>query len=400
MNSHRIMAAFPPAEDQQVTLANWRQHPFSTWAFRNVRELLPTANVARAPDPAPLSFAQRYLEDVSFAGLNGKPTNVSEALRASYTDGIVVMHRGQVVCEWYAHGLAPDTPHLIFSVSKSIAGTLGGILADCGKLDPDAPVTRYIPEMEGSVYGGGCMVRHLLDMSVGIRFDEDYMASDGDVMNYRRSTGWEPPEPGVPPTHLRQYLQTLRPNGTPHGQTFHYVSTNTDVLGWVYERACGESYAKILSHYLWQPMGAQHDAYITVDSRGAARVAGGICATLRDLARFGEMMRNHGISNGRQVVPAWWIDDIRRNGNAEAWSRGDLTKVFPNGNYRSKWYTIDRGETAFAAVGIHGQWIYIDPAHQTVIARVSSQPFPMDLDLDHMWLRGYRAIVTQLDASC
>lgn len=400
MNSHRIMAAFPPAEGQQVTLANWRQHPFSAWAFRNVRELLPTANIARSPEPTTPSFGQRYLEDVVFAGRSGEMTNVSEALRTSHTDGIVVMHRGQVVSEWYANGLAPGTPHLIFSVSKSIAGTLGGILAECGKLDPDAPVTRYIPEMERSVYGGSCTVRHLLDMSVGIRFDEDYMASDGDVINYRRSTGWEPSEAGVPPTHLRQYLQTLRPNGTPHGQTFHYVSTNTDVLGWVYERACGISYAKILSQYLWQPMGAQHDAYITVDSRGAARVAGGICATLRDLARFGEMMRNHGVSNGRQVVPAWWIDDIRRNGNAEAWSRGDLTKVFPNGNYRSKWYTIDRSQSTFAAVGIHGQWIYIDPANATVIARVSSQPLPMDLDLDHMWLRGYRAIATRLDESC
>ena len=381
MNSHRIMAAFPPTEDQQVTLANWRQHPFSTWAFRNVRELLPTANIARSPEPAPLSFRQRYLEDVSFAGQNGEPTHLGEALRTSHTDGIVVMHCGQVVFEWYAHGLAPDTSHLIFSVSKSIAGTLGGILVDCGKLDPDARVTRYIPEMEGSVYGGGCTIRHILDMSVGVRFDEDYMARDGDIMKYRRSTGWEPPEAGIQPTHLRQYLQTLRPDGTPHGHTFHYVSTNTDVLGWVYERACGMSYAKILSHYLWQPMGAQHDAYITVDSRGDARVAGGICATLRDLARFGEMMRNYGISDGRQVVPALWIDDIRRNGNAEAWSRGDLTKVFPNGNYRSKWYTIDRGQSPFAAVGIHGQWIYVDPANETVIARVSSQPLPMDLDV-------------------
>ncbi len=390
------MAAFPPAADAQVTLANWRQHPFNEWAFRNVRELLPTANIARATEPAPQSFAQRYLDDVSFANPRGESVSVGTALRTSHSDGIVVSHRGQIVFEWYTHGLAPDAPHLIFSVSKSIAGTLGGILADRGKLDPDALVTRYIPEMEGSVYGGRCTVRHLLDMSVGIHFEEDYMAPDGDVMRYRRSTGWEPPDASVPPTHLRQYLRTLRPNGTPHGHTFHYVSTNTDVLGWVYERACGMSYAKVLSHYLWQPMGAEHDAYITIDSQGAARVAGGICASLRDLARFGEMMRNHGVSNGRQVVPTWWIDDIRHNGNAEAWSRGDLTKVFPNGNYRNKWYTIDRGETPFAAVGIHGQWIYIDPANETVITRVSSQPLPMDLDLDHMWLRGYRPIAHRL----
>ncbi|WGR92721.1 beta-lactamase family protein [Bradyrhizobium sp. ISRA435] len=283
-----------------------------------MRELLPTANIARSREPSLLSVAPVYLEDVSFANPQGAMIGVGDALRTSHTDGIVVSHRGRIVFEWYAHGLTPDSQHLIFSVSKSIAGTLGGILVDKGKLDPDAPVISYIPEMEGSVYGGACTVRHLLDMSVGIRFDEDYMARDGDVMNYRRSTGWEPPDPSVPPTNLRDYLKTLRPNGAPHGHTFHYVSTNTDVLGWVYERACGISYAKILSQYLWQPMGAEHDAYISVDSRGAARVAGGICASLRDLARFGEMMRNHGVSNARQVVPSWWIDDIRHNGNAEA----------------------------------------------------------------------------------
>ena len=396
MSSRRIMAAFPPAVDELVTLADWRQHPFSEWAFRNVRELLPTASISRAAEPAPQSFAQTYLEDVSFANARGEEVGVGEALRASHTDGIVVSYRGQIVFEWYAHGLTPDSPHLIFSVSKSIAGTLGGILADRGLVDPDAPITRYIPEMEGSAYGRGCTVRHLLDMSVGIHFDEDYLACDGDVMNYRRSTGWEPPDASIPATNLRDYLRTLRPDGSPHGHTFHYVSTNTDVLGWVYERACGMPYAKILSHYLWQPMGAASDAYITLDSRGAARVAGGICATVRDLARFGEMMRNYGVSNGQQVAPTWWIDDIRCNGNAEAWSRGDLTKVFPNGNYRSKWYTIDRGKTPFAAVGIHGQWIYIDPASETVIARVSSQPLALDLDLDHMWLRGYHAIASKL----
>ncbi|MDI1261786.1 MAG: serine hydrolase [bacterium] len=397
MTSRHIMTAFPPAADGLVTLANWRKHPFSEWGFRNVRELLPTASIARSREPAPLTSALTWLEDISFANPRGETVDLGEALRTSHTDGIVVLHRGKIVSEWYTHGLTPDAPHLIFSVSKSVAGTLGGILADRGILDPDSPVTRYIPEMKGSVYGDGCTVRHLLDMSVGIQFDEDYMDPHGDVMNYRRATGWEQPDPSVPPTHLRQYLRTLRPDGTPHGHTFHYVSTNTDVLGWVYERACGMSYAKILSQHLWAPMGAEHDAYITVDSQGAARVAGGICATVRDLARFGEMMRNHGVSNGKQVVPVWWIDDIRRNGNADAWLRGDLTKVFANGNYRSKWYTIEHGEPPFAAIGIHGQWIYIDPAGDTVVARVSSQPLPMDLDLDMMWLRGYRAIAARLN---
>jgi CubicO group peptidase (beta-lactamase class C family) len=96
------------------------------------------------------------------------------------------------------------------------------------------------------------------------------------------------------------------------------------------------------------------------------------------------------------LVPSWWIDDIRKNGNAEAWSRGELVAVFPNGNYRNKWYTVDRNRTAFAAVGIHGQWIYVDPAAETVIVRVSSRPLLMDLDLDRMWLCGYNTIVGSL----
>jgi CubicO group peptidase (beta-lactamase class C family) len=390
----RIMAHLR-ASNTPVTLANWRQPPFNQWGFRNVRELLPTANIARSDTPTVLPLARRHLEAIAFDDRKSEKTTVADALRTSHTDGFLVLHRGQIVSEWYAHGLTPSTQHLIFSVSKSVAGTVAGILADQSKLDPDAPVTAYLPELKESVYGT-CIVRHLLDMSVGIHFDEDYDATEGDVVNYRRSSGWDLLPPGLSPIHQREYLRTLRPDGTPHGHTFHYVSPNTDVLGWVFERACGMSYASIVAKYLWGPLGAESDAYITLDSQGAARVAGGICATLRDLARFGEMMRNDGISNGKQVVPTWWIDDIRNNGNADAWSRGKFVMIFPNGNYRNKWYTLDRSRTVFAAIGIHGQWIYIDPAAETVIVRVSSQPLPMDLDFDRMWMRGYDANASHL----
>ena len=383
------------ADERRITLANWRQHPQMEWSYRNVRELLPTANIARSSTPVALPRSLGYLDDIAFEDLKGETTTVADALRSTYVDGFLVLHRGRIVTEWYAHGLTPDAQHLIFSVSKSIAGAIGGILTGQGRLDPDAPVVSYLPELKASVYGT-CAVRHLLDMSVGIRFDEDYDDGEGDVIRYRRAAGWDLPTRGAPPIHLRDYLGTMRPGGQPHGYAFHYVSPNTDVLGWVYERVCGMPYAKIVAENLWGPLGAENDAYITVDSQGAARVAGGICATLRDLARFGEMMRNHGVSNGRQVVPSWWIDDIRKNGNAEAWSRGDLVVVFPNGNYRNKWYTVDRDRTAFAAVGIHGQWIYIDPAAETVIVRVSSQPTPMDIELDCMWLCGYAAIASHL----
>lgn len=392
-----MMTGFPSPDDQQVTLANWRTSPFSEWGFRNVRELLPTANIARSDTSIPLLLDMRYLDDVTFEGLDGGTTTLPAALRAINTDGFIALHRGTTVSEYYDHGLIPSSQHLIFSVSKSFCGTLGGILAGLGKLDPDASVVTYIPEMKGSVYGD-CTVRHLLDMSVGIQFDEDYLATEGDVVNYRRSTGWDPTPSGAPPPpHQREFLQTLKPDGTPHGETFHYVSTNTDVLSWVYERACGMPYAKLMQDHLWAPMGAENDAYITLDSRGAARAAGGMCATIRDLARFGEMMRNKGVSNtGRQVVPETWVHDIRKNGDAAAWSRGKFTVLFPNGNYRSKWYTPDVAIEAFSAIGIHGQWIYIDPKAETVIVRVSSQPIPFAMENDALWLRACRAIAARL----
>ena len=146
-------------------------------------------------------------------------------------------------------------------------------------------------------------------------------------------------------------------------------------------------------------MGAEEDAYITLDSHGAARAAGGICATVRDLARFGEMIRLRGLSNGTQVVPGAWVDDIHRNGDRQAWVDGDLSFVFPEGRYRNKWYAIDPARNDLAAVGIHGQWIHVDPTSDTVIVKVASQPNPMDIAIDHRWLAAYRAIGAHLSSS-
>jgi CubicO group peptidase (beta-lactamase class C family) len=398
MDSNKLMAEFPSADDAQVTLANWRKKPFNEWGFRNVRELLPTANIARSDSAVALPSRPQYLEDVSFEGIDGQ-TTLGRGLHAFDADGVLVLHRGEIVWEQYDHGMTPSTQHVVFSVTKSFTGSLCGILAEAGKLHPDDLVVKYLPELKGSAYSD-CTIRHLLDMSVGIKFEEDYLKPDGDVARYRNATGWDVGvTAGLPSPHLREFLQSQNPDGSAHGEKFHYVSVNTDTLGWLYERACGMSYAKILQHYLWAPMGAEYDAYITLDSRGAARAAGGLCASVRDLARFGELMRNNGVSStGRQVVPSWWIVDIRNNGNSDAWARGEYTVLFPNGNYRSKWYTPDRSRTAFCAIGIHGQYVYVDPQDETVIVRVSSQPIPFEVENDLAWIRACRAITARLAA--
>ncbi|HEX9471978.1 MAG TPA: serine hydrolase [Bradyrhizobium sp.] len=391
MPTDQLMGDFPPAPDRLVDLSNWRKAPFSSWGFRNVRRLIPTAEIAASKHPTTLELSLEEIGHIGFAGHDGRPTTLSQALRATNTDAFVALRRGRIAMEWYGGGMSATTPHIVFSVSKSICGALGGILADRGLLDPDDRVIDYIPELESSVYAG-CTIRHLLDMAVGIAFNEDYEDPKGDVARYRQAAGWDPSPPGEAPVDLRSFLALQKPDGQKHGELFHYVSTNTDVLGWVYERACDQPYADIVSEYLWAPLGAEHHAYITVDARDAMRAAGGICVTPRDLARFGEMIRRRGVADGRQVVPGAWIDDINESGDPEAWARSELADLFPQASYRSKWYRIDRPKNVLCAFGVHGQWIYIHPEAELVIIRMASEATPLDPDRVRGWRRGFDAI--------
>jgi CubicO group peptidase (beta-lactamase class C family) len=386
-----LMDDFPPSPEHLVTLANWRKAPFSAWGFRNVRRLVPTADIAASGDAIPLEASPEDISHVGFTGHDGKPTTVGHALGATDTDAFIVLRRGRIAMEWYGRGMSATVPHIVFSVSKSICGALGGILADRGLLDPDAPVIKYVAELESSVYAGAT-VRHLLDMAVGIAFTEDYDDPAGDVARYRHAVGWDPLPPGQDPIDLRSFLKVQKTDGQKHGGLFHYVSTNTDVLGWVYERACKKPYAELVSDHLWKPLGAECHAYITVDAHNAMRAAGGVCLAPRDLARFGEMIRRRGIADGRQVVPGAWIDDINTRGDPEAWARSEFADVFPKASYRSQWYRIDRDRGVLAAFGIHGQWIYIHPDAELVIIRMASEATPLDPDRVRGWRRGFDAI--------
>jgi CubicO group peptidase (beta-lactamase class C family) len=389
-----LMDDFPPAPERLVTLANWRKAPFSAWGFRNVRRLVPTAEIAASGEAAALEVDLQPIGNVEFDGHDGQATTVGDALPATSTDAFIVLRRGRIAMEWYGPAMDAITPHIVFSVSKSICGALAGVVAERGLLDPEAPVIEYVPELAGSVYAS-CTVRHLLDMSVGIRFEEDYDDPNGDVTRYRNAVGWDPIPPGQKATDLRSFLKLQSSDGQRHGSLFHYVSTNTDVLGWVLERACGRPYADILSEYLWTPLGAECGGYITVDAQQAMRAAEGVCVAPRDLARFGEMMRRRGIADGRQVVPGWWIDDINTAGDAEAWARSDFAEIFAGASYRSQWYRIDRASRVLVAFGIHGQWIYIHPDAELVISRMASEATPFDVARIRSWRRGFDAIAAR-----
>jgi CubicO group peptidase (beta-lactamase class C family) len=370
-----LMAGVPPFPAQAlVTLANWQDPPFNRWAFQHVRELIPTARIARAAAPAPLPRAERDIQRFRFRD-GDRELTVSEMLEETYTDGFLVLHQGQVVAEHYFNGMTPDVPHLLMSVSKSVTSAVAGVLAGRGALAVSGTVERIVPEMRGTSFEGAT-VQDLLDMRAGTRFDESYDNPEADVRTYERVYLWRPDNGDPRPADALGYFATLQNDG-PHGGPFRYRSILTDVLAWVIERAAGARLHHLIERELWQPMGAEFDAEITVDSRGNPMADGGICATLRDLARFGQLYLQRGLAAGRPVVPGAWIDDTIHGApdGAQAFASGDDSPGYPAGaHYRNCWWVRDPGLPFFQASGINGQNVFVHVPSQTVVAKLSTWP--------------------------
>lgn len=338
----------------QATLANWREAPYNRWAFRHVRELIPSAAIPHDP------------RRVRKLAARPRELDLAQFLAETQTDGFVVLHRGALIAEHYANDMSAASPHILMSVSKSMLGLLFGSLG----IDAQREATDFVPELANTAYKGAT-VRNLLDMRTGVAFAEDYLATSGPIVEYRKATGWNPPGPGDTPSDLHSFYQHLKERDGTHGGRFHYISPNTDLLGWVIERATGRRYAELMSEHLWRPIGAEHGAYITVDRLGAARTAGGMCVTARDLARVGQWMIEQ---------PSQWVRDIEESGDRAAWDAGSFVAYFPGMpmRYRSQWYVLEGDAPLMFALGIHGQNLFVDRKNELVIAKLSSQALPLD----------------------
>ena len=365
-----IMYGFPPAEPNQASLANWRKAPYCHWAFHHVREIIPSAEIPN--DPTDVWELERGTIDTSSLGLD-------DAMVATDSDAVVVLHKDKLVHESYRNGMTSRDPHILMSVSKSMLGLVAGTLVERGELAEDDLITKYVPELENTAYVGAT-VRDLLDMRAGVFFDEDYLATEGPIIDYRFAANWNPVPKDYAPSDLRSFMSLLTEPDGRHGGPFHYVSPNTDLLAWVFERASGMRYAELVSERLWKPLGAEASGYITVDRIGGARAAGGKCLLARDLARVGMMMANGGQRNGKQVVPASWLEDLVKNGDPQAWKDGDVNPVWGQRDihYRSKWYVKREAEPLIFGVGIHGQFLFVDPTKKLSIAWFGSQDSPLD----------------------
>lgn len=395
------MVGSPPPPDRIVRFddGSFWKFPAMRWTVANFRQLMPTANVSRGLGPAaPLRTALRKdIDGVTFTPLGSDRTMTWRAsLDANYTDGIVVLHKGRIVYERYFGVLKAEGQHGAMSVTKTFVGTLAAMLAAQGKLDPGKRVDHYVPELAASAFGSAT-VRQVMDMTTGIKFSEDYADPNAEVWAHGAAGNPLPkPKDYTGPRTYYEFLQTVKPQGT-HGEAFHYRTANTDALGWVLARVTGKSVAELLSERIWSRIGAEQDAYMSVDSIGTPFAGGGLSTGLRDLARFGEMIRNNGAFNGRQVVPASAVADIRRGGSKADFAQAGY-KQLPGWSYRNMWWITHNEHGAFAARGVHGQTVYIDPKAQMVIARYASHPVAGNAAIDPTSLPAYHALAKHLIA--
>lgn len=372
-----------------VSLSNWRTRPYSSWSFQNASELVPSATIRGARKPEAPSSDLEAFSGLKVLDLAGHSVPLPEFLAGSDTDALVIMRSGRIVGEWNAPHNDPLKPHLVFSISKSITGLLAGILVGQGALTLADVVAKHVPEAAGSAYGD-LRVRDLLNMQVSIDFEEVYLDRNGAFDRYRRAMLWNPDRADDPAPDLKSFLCTLPKAAHAHGTRHAYRSPNADMAAIVLENAAGERFGDLVSRLLWQPMGAYSDAEITVDRAGNPRASGGISMTARDLARVGELVRN----GGAGVVPDNWIADLWAGGDREIWAAGDQGYAYPGGSYRNYWYDTGTGE--LAALGIHGQWLWIDPKTETVIARQSAEADPVNDEVDRTVAAAMRAIAAHV----
>ncbi|WP_295145730.1 serine hydrolase [uncultured Reyranella sp.] len=365
------------SQNTPITLATWRTASVIATAFRTVPDFIPTARIAAAPAPSDLPegpTADFAAFDVALAP--DRHFDLPALLAATATDAFLVLQHGRIVHETYGNGLDAGTPHILMSMSKAVTGLVASLLAEAGTLDLEAPVSTLVPGIAETSWRGATLC-HLLDMRAGAALDAATLAA------YAAATGWEALPAGAPPADLARFFAGMAPAPGTHGGVFKYDSANTDLLGLALERATGKSYAELVSEHLWQPMGAVHDAFITVDGRGAARCSGGVCAIARDVARLGQLVLDGGRRGPRQVVPARVIDDLWTGGDAGAWRTGQFGASFGamglgTTRYRNGWYIVDGPPRLLFAMGIHGQNLFVVPDHGLVIVKLSSLVTPID----------------------
>ena len=393
------MTGFPPPPDKLIMQpeSDFFSFPKMRWTVCHIRELMPTKQVSRGIGaPVPLDYAlDAGIDAVTFTPMDGgEPMTWQESLSANYTDGMLILHEGRVVYEYYSGCLDETGKHAAMSMTKSMTGLLAEILVVEGQLDDTTQISAIVPELADSAFGSAT-VRQVMDMTTALDYSEDYADPKADIWLYSKAASPLPkPEGYEGPNGYFEYLQTVKQKGV-HGEAFGYRTINTDALGWIISRVTGKGVAQLLSERLWSRMGAEQDGYMTVDAKGTPFAGGGLSAGLRDLGRIGLLMLNEGTINGQRLFPAQVTDNIRAGGDRQAFAKAGY-KTLEGGSYRSMWWLLHNGHGAYSARGVHGQAIYVDPTADMVIVRLASFPVAKNARIDPTSLPAYQAVAEYL----
>lgn len=348
-----------------VQIARWHMldGDINMLTFRSMDRLFTTRTVAHAGTPwrlpradAPLAFTYSF---------GGKSYSPEDFLDRTYTNALLVMKDGKIVSEIYRNNSDENSRFIGWSMTKSITSLLVGCALSDGRIASlDDDIIAYLPELKGGGYDG-VTIRQVLEMRSGVDYEERY-----DFAN-----------PGIA---ARNHVAALIRNVVrfadaartvkrvhPPGSVFQYKTLDTAVLGWLIERVSGMTVAAYTAQKLWEPLGAEQDGFYLMDGQpgvGREFSGAGFNATLRDFGRIGQMMLDNGRANGRQVVPADWV---RISTAPSTPAQGDAPGL-PTG-YGMQWWLLD-DKGAYSALGLQGQYIYVDPRSRTVVVKISYFP--------------------------
>jgi len=369
--------------EQAITTLNWGTAPNNRWSFQHMQSLFPTCRIRRGTlEPHRYEADGEDLQEITFSRTSGETSTVRQMIDDSFTDSFLVVRNGVIVTEEYHNNMTADSHHLLNSVTKSFVGMLAGIAVERNLLNPEAPVTDYLPDLNNSAWQG-TTVRQLLDMTAGACYSEDYAEPETDFWKESAVVGWRPAlvDESTPDT-LFDYARSMEGKDQENGAMFHYKTVTTNVMGMILERVMDGRLGDLLSDEIWSKLKPRNDAAVIVDKVGGLYVGAGMNACTRDLANFGQVMINDGIFNGEQIVPAGWIQDTTAGDSTSSKCFKDSEYAgFGFSHYRNQVWVKDAARQVMLALGIHGQIIYMNKADDVVIVKLSTQPESVDAEM-------------------
>lgn len=321
--------------------------------------------------------------------LYGEQASVSDFLEKTQTTSLMIVANNKIFFEDYRLGTNAADRRISWSVAKSFLSAMFGVAVGEGKIESiDDPVIKYAPALIGSAYENST-IRHVLNMASGVQFDEDYLDFDSDINKMGRVLALG----GSMDEFASDIKGTIAQSGAQH----QYVSIDTHVLSMVLRGATGKSLHELFEDKIWARINPSSDAYYITDGYGVAFALGGLNVTTRDYARFGLLFANEGKWQGEQIIPADWVEESTLSSAPSPANEGEFF------GYGYQWWVPTGSTNEFFAVGIYGQYIYVNTAANVVIVKTSAnrgfrETGQSGRDIKHETIELFRALAASAGA--